>query len=381
MKLLHVLASTNISAGGPPQAVRGLTAALADRGLENTIVAASDLRQETLEFDQRVHVRVCGTIVNDGLGLGLAPQFPRVLREEMWSADLVHIHGLWHFPQAFGSLHCTLNEIPYVISPHGQLFDWSLGERRLPKRLAWLTYQKRIMKGAGGIHALTQDESEAVAAMNLSANIQVIPNGIDLARVRAVLASAASELNTHLLPSRFILYVGRLHHKKGVFFLLDVFARLARELPDLGLLIAGPDPECMWEKLAIRARELGIFNRVRYLGILAEPTKLRLIELSELVVLPSFSEGMSMVLLEALACATPVVISANCGMPQVNGQGAGRILPLDVRSFSDGIHEVVINPELRDSMSRQALALAGSEFQSGSVAARMVKFYTKSLNR
>jgi len=276
-------------------------------------------------------------------------------------------------------VYCSLNGIPYVVSPHGELSGWSLEERKLLKRLAWLTYQKRILKGAGGIHALTEDESAALAAQNISANVQVIPNGIDITRVRAALNSAGSDLSTYGLPSRFILYVGRLHHKKGVFFLLDVFARLAREPLDLELLIAGPDPENIWEKLALRARELGISGRVRYLGVLAEPTKLRLIELSELVVLPSFSEGMSMVLLEALACATPVVISPNCGMPQVHSRGAGKIVPLDAKSFSDAIREVFTNPELRDSMSRRALALAEDEFQSSSVAERMVKFYTKVL--
>ncbi len=379
MRLLHVLASTNISAGGPPQAVRDLTAALAEQGVESTVVAATDLHQEVVEFDRRVHVRACDTIFNDSLGLGLAPRFPGIFRAEMRSADLVHIHELWHFPQALGTVYCSLNGIPYVVSPHGELSGWSLEERKLLKRLAWLTYQKRILKGAGGIHALTEDESAALAAQNISANVQVIPNGIDITRVRAALNSAGSDLSTYGLPSRFILYVGRLHHKKGVFFLLDVFARLAREPLDLELLIAGPDPENIWEKLALRARELGISGRVRYLGVLAEPTKLRLIELSELVVLPSFSEGMSMVLLEALACATPVVISPNCGMPQVHSRGAGKIVPLDAKSFSDAIREVFTNPELRDSMSRRALALAEDEFQSSSVAERMVKFYTKVL--
>jgi len=381
VKLLHVLASTNISAGGPPQAVRDITTALARQGIDITVVATTDVQREAVEFDRRVRVRVCRTLFNDSLGLSLAPRFPSVLRAEMSSADMVHVHELWHFPQALGSLYCNLKEIPYVVSPHGELSDWSLDERRALKQAAWLTYQKRVLSKAGGIHALTEEEAAALAAKGLSANVHVIPNGIDIARIQTTLSSSDSNLTKSSLPERFILYVGRLHHKKGVFFLLNVFARLAREFLDLELLIAGPDPQGMWEKLSLEAHELGLSSRVRYLGVLEESSKLRLIELSQLIVLPSFSEGMSMVLLEALACATPVVISPNCGVPEVQSSGAGKVVPLDVNSFSEAIREVVNNPDRRDAMSRQAFALAVEKFQSTRVAARMIKFYAEVLER
>ncbi len=379
MKLVHVLASLNIAAGGPPQAVRDLTAALTDQGVTNAVVATADVRLDMVEFDRRVRVLRCGRIARDSFGMSSAPGFLGPFRSEIESADLVHIHELWHVPQALGSFICEINEVPYVISPHGELADWSLRQKRFLKQLAWLGYERHVLRSASAIHALTQDECAAVLAQKVGAKVRVIPNGIDIARVQALIGSTTVRGDNRGLPSKFILHVGRLHQKKGVWFILNVFSQLADEVADLDLLIVGPDPQGMWGKLSAMTRELGISTRVHYLGVVDESTKLRLIQSAELVVLPSFSEGLSMVMLEALACATPLVVSPNCGLPEVQERGAGKIVPLDIKSFVQAILEVVTNRELRNIMSRHAFALAEQEFQSARVAARMARFYAETL--
>src|SRR5947208_7835610 len=118
-------------------------------------------------------------------------------------------------------------------------------------------------------------------------------------------------------------------------------------MKDVRLLMAGPDEFGLWKTLELQARELGISQSVSYLGTVSEPDKYRLFASARAFVLSSASEGLSVSLLEALACGTPAIISTGCNLPEVETEGAGRVVKPSATLFAEAIREM-----LQDDVSR-----------------------------
>src|SRR5205823_6479525 len=129
----------------------------------------------------------------------------------------------------------------------------------------------------------------------------------------------------------YILFVGRLAPEKGLSVLLEAFSLVHQDMKDVRLLMAGPDEFGLWGALQLQARELGISQSVSYLGTVSEPDKYRLFASARAFVLSSASEGLSVSLLEALACGTPAIISTGCNLPEVETEGAGRVVKPNAR--------------------------------------------------
>ena len=310
------------------------------------------------------------------LGISSSFSFFADLVDSLKETDLVHLHEVWHIPQLCAAITSRVRGIPYVVSPHGALAPWCMGQHRSLKRLAWSSYQKAILNGAGGVHALTPEERGDIRALGVRAAVTVIPNGIDLDLVQDLI-TPEPHWPRHLVPflQRFVLYLGRLDKKKGLDILIEAFARIASANDEAALIVAGPDPDRLWPTHLRRISELNLAGRVTYAGFVDEPLKFQLLKRAELLVLPSKSEGMSMTILEALACGTPVVISPGCNLPQVDRARAGRIVPDSSEPLADSILEILGDRPLRALMAVNARQLAKREFSAATIALQMHALY------
>ncbi len=265
------------------------------------------------------------------------------LRANLASYDVVHIHSLWRLVPTLSAIYARQLRVPYLIAPHTALSRWALEQKRPKKMLARMLVWNALFDAAAGFHALNELEAEEImdCVGRTGPRAFVVPNGVSLREFPQ--ASQAAEMTTpagtfgSLDTGRpFILFLARLHVMKGPDLLLEAFALIAPERPDLQLAFAGPDFG-MLETLRRRVVELRLADRVHFLGLVSGPAKLWLLGNAVCLCQPSRSEGFSLSILEAMASSCPVVISDCCKFPEVAEEGAGIVVPMAVTDIAAGL--------------------------------------------
>ncbi|MCX6595974.1 MAG: glycosyltransferase [Acidobacteria bacterium] len=287
-------------------------------------------------------------------------------------ASVVHIHGIWEAHCRVSAQAALRLNQPYLVSAHGMLDEWSLRQKALKKTLyLWLT-ERATLQRAACLRAVTRAELDNYRALGLTNPVAVIPNGISL----------PPRVTPELFLTRFpalrdrplVLFLGRLHPKKGLFPLLQAW-------PDVGphtgahLVIAGPDDagtEAALEQ-QIRARKLE--SSVTLTGILVGDEKWSAFAASSLFALPSYSEGFSVALLEALGTGTPALISPGCYFDEVAHVGAGWLTEVTPSAIAAAlVHALHAGEEALKIAGHRALALA-QQYTWERVATQMADVY------
>lgn len=178
--------------------------------------------------------------------------------------ELIHNHGLWLYPSLI-CLAAHRRGIPYIISPHGMLDPWAVRHSAWKKKIAGLLFENRHLRHAACIHALCQSEAESVRAYGLTNPIAVIPNGIDMPDGQA--ERRLNEARRRPRRPKQLLFLGRIHPKKGLKELLDAWRMVqdAQDAPgheqsEWQLVIAGWDDGGHEEDLKRQAGFLGLFH-------------------------------------------------------------------------------------------------------------------------
>jgi glycosyltransferase involved in cell wall biosynthesis len=230
------------------------------------------------------------------------------------------------------------------------------------------------------VHTLTEEEQRTVQGLGVRSPTSVVPSGVNLHSIDETRKRALSkDPEGSRAETPFILYLGRLDPKKQLDVLLESFLTVATVDKEIGLTIAGPDPYGLWAGIKMRVERFGLGNRVRYMGFVDELTKFGLMSSAELFVQPSRTEGLSMAILEAMACGTPVVVSPGCNIPEVESSRAGFVVPATVGELSRAMMEILADDSLRNSMKRSARRLVESKFTAHAMAAAMKRLYRESV--
>jgi glycosyltransferase involved in cell wall biosynthesis len=222
-------------------------------------------------------------------------------------ADIIHNHGLWLLPNRYARLAARDAGIPLVISPRGMLEPWARQRSRLKKWIAWRLFESANMHAAAAFHATSAEEARSIRDCGIRAPIAVIPNGV----AASMLSPSGRVPDRSLVPGigahRYVVFMSRLHPKKGLEMLLAAWNIVRPEYPDVRLLLAGPDLTGYRPTLERRASELGLDDSVIFAGPLDGEPKSAALTHADLFVLPSFSENFGIVVAEALAHGTPVI--------------------------------------------------------------------------
>lgn len=300
-----------------------------------------------------------------------APSLRRVMREEAMLADCIINSGtLWTYCGYCGWRSCRRLGKPAVTYTHGVLSPWALAFKPVRKRIHWALIGRRILEDSAAIVALARRESAEIESLGLRTPIEVIPNGATIpAEDHPFSRSELSDRLPELGERRYVLFLGRLHWKKGLDLLLPAIGRLRSEFPDVVLVLAGPvDPT-----YAATVRELlqvHAGDRVVMTGAVNGELKLLLLRFADVFVLPSYSEGLPVAVLEAIANSRPVVITEMCNLPEVKAWGAGIEIPPRVDAVTDSLRRLLRDPELRNEMGTSAGRLAREQFSWPKIALR-----------
>lgn len=388
MKILHLISSLDPANGGPPRVAIGLSAALA--GLGHEICLASLIGgSRSIEIERSMQSIPGADRVNrtelpapcDLFDAMTVRTVRQPLAELLSQCDFLHIHGVWDPILRVGAAMARRHRRSYCVTPHGMLDPWSLAQKRLKKRVALILGYRRMLQDAAFLHVLNVDEARLLAPLKLRCPSHVIPNGVFLEEIDPLPARGLFQAANPQLQSRpFVLFLSRLHYKKGLDYLADAFALTARRHPDVQLVVAGPDGG---EAGPFRNRitMLGLADRVHIVGPIYGTKKYEAMVDAAVFCLPSRQEGFSMAITEAMACGTPVVISEACHFPEVADAGAGIIVPLNPARIADAVDRCLSNPELRYSMGLAGRRLVHGKYTWPVIAARMIDAYASAGRR
>jgi glycosyltransferase involved in cell wall biosynthesis len=172
----------------------------------------------------------------------------------------------------------------------------------------------------------------------------------------------------------YVLFLGRLHYKKGLDYLADAFRIVAERDPVVHLVVAGPDDGARSDFVR-RVAAAGLADRVHVPGAVYGPEKLSAVAGAACFCLPSRQEGFSVAILEALACGTPAIVSDACHFPEVAEVGAGEVVPLDATAIAAALGRVLADAGRRERMGEAGRGLVAARFTWPAIAARTIETY------
>jgi glycosyltransferase involved in cell wall biosynthesis len=298
--------------GGMVPSILGMTGALGRLSNEVSIVTPTPSRIDSTLGNY--HVRLKGPETD--------------LEEAVRAAEVVHMHGLWQGHSRRGASAARAAQVPYLIAAHGMAEPWALRHKRWKKRLYLALVESRNLRQAACLHALSRPEIGHLRQLAPWTPICFVPNGVDLEFLSDLPSRSVLERDHPELTGKFVLlFFGRVHAKKGLDLLAEALREVGPDFPSLHLLVAGKD-DGAWKLFANQMDAIGFSRRVTYLGHVGGDRAREVWATADAFVLPSYSEGFSMAILEALACSLPCLITTACHFPELaDARGAVVVEP------------------------------------------------------
>ncbi len=353
MRIVHYIEHLQFEDGGPVRAVIDLTEALAARGHTLTILT-HETKDAPAAWKESPSLPTAHLLPRPARGPWMAKAQLSEARDIIQQADVFHAHGIW-VPVA-AQLARVAREVgtPYTVSIRGMLDDWCMAQRALKKKLYLRLAGSAFLNNAAVIHLTAEAELEQ-ARKHFNAPSMVIPNLMSLAPFDPLPGpdAAAKRFAEIIKPDApVLLFLSRVHYKKGIESLLEASAMLTAEGIAHTTLIAGTGEESYVRSLMLRKQELGATD-AHLIGHITGEDKISLYQLADLMVLPTSQENFGFVFFEALAAATPVLTTKGVDTwPELESSGGGFIV--------EDANVQVLAARLRELVSdRAALAEAG----------------------
>ena len=359
MKLLHVIAGTDPESGGPIEALLRISEVLLRDGHEVALVSLEDQR----DIANRKFPFPATGIGRGAFSYRYNPRLTPWLRENARYFDTVVLHGLWNY-SSFGSWRALRKSgIPYYIFSHGMMDVWFRDRypvKHFAKQAFWSLAEGRVLRDANAVLFTCEEErnrSRDIFKGHAYRERVVLfgtadPPGEAPSQVKAFYSAFP-----HLQGRRFILFLSRIHPKKGCDLLVQAFANVAHELPgDLDIVIAGPDQVGWVPQLRALARSLGIDRRIHWPGMLKNDVKWGAFRAAEAMMLPSHQENFGFVVAESMACSTPVLISDKVAVwREVQASRAGLVEPDTLEGTANLFRRfLALSTDERTAMARDA---------------------------
>jgi glycosyltransferase involved in cell wall biosynthesis len=340
--------------------ILGFAGALAEQGGEVRIVTPTPSRREVVRTPAGVEL------------LGPESELDRWVRR----ASVLHIHGLWQKHGRVGARLARRHRVPYVVAAHGMADPWALRNKAWRKRIYSVIVEDRNLQQASCLHALAAPEVESLRAIAPRTPIALIPNGVDLGPFAHLPPlGELRDLYPELRDKFLLLFFGRIHAKKGLDLLAHALERVAATHRHAHLVLAGKDDGALQPFLA-RLRGAHLDERVTVLGHVAGLAAQRVWAAADAFVLPSYSEGFSMAVLEALAAGLPTLVTTACNFPELALHQAAITVEPTPESVTNGLRMMLqLDPDGRRAMAERGRALVVSRYGWQSQGRKLASVY------
>ncbi len=386
MKVVHSLSFLDFSHGGPVRAIIDLSQALVTHHGYDVSVMTRDDKDAPDQWAQPAANPTAIVLPQPTRpGSYYDKQGKEAIRNAIKGADAVHIHGIWVPHQTQVARAAYELGIPYLISCRGMLDDWCM-EQRKPKKLIYLKFARGswMLNNAAMIHCTAEGELAQSKKWFPKSPARVIPNLLDLAPFAEM---PGKEIARNKFPmfetgDPVLLYLSRIHYKKGIEHLIEAIKILKDTQSPHRLLIAGDGDKAYENKLKSLTKELGLEEYVSFLGLVVGEEKISLYGAADLFVLPTSQENFGFVLYESLAAGTPLITTKGVDTwPELEEKAGATICAQDARVLADQISSLTADPQALERIGQQGRAWIFDEMSPKKVVARFHSMYQEATGK
>ena len=284
--------------------------------------------------------------------------------------NIFHVNGCWIPSCALTQMWAQDMNIKVILTPHGMMEPWILARHYWTRKVpALLLYQKKALVKANCLHATAESEKENLLKLNYNTQIEVIPNGIEVENI---------SLKKNWERKKNILFLSRIHVKKGIEFLLEAVAQLKDKLKDYNIYIAGEGNTEYINQLKHKAEEFGISDQVNFCGGVYGQNKWKLYQEADIFILPTYSENFGIVIAEAMASGTPVITTKGTPWSELIIEHCGWWTEIGTQPIIDAINSFLeLSNEELEVMGKNGRKLIEKKYSSQTVAKNIVELYNK----
>jgi glycosyltransferase involved in cell wall biosynthesis len=393
MRLAHFVDSTDLRDGGVPRFVLDAARVMAEAGHPSTIL--------TMDVTDAPHAWLANRGDNTGLtplsshvplirhlaqsrvgGKILSPEAMRNVRMTLQHTDVVHLHCVWSLANLQVAAACRTMGVPYVVSTHGMLDDWSMTQGQLKKRVYMRVGGRIMLERAAHVHCTAVGEAEQAQRWFPANKAFITPYLMDLAEFRSLPGEeiAASKFacvrEAKTTGTPIVLFLSRVHHKKGIELLIDAAAELRARGQRACYIIAGTGEQGYIDSLVAQATRLGVADMFHFVGMVKGSAKISLYQAADLFALPTSQENFGLVLTEAMACGTPVVTTTGTDIwKDIASSGAGVIADRTGEAFANAIGALLGDRVRLGEMAAKARPWVFANFSENLLTQRFVELY------
>ncbi|MEH2348532.1 MAG: glycosyltransferase [Nostoc sp.] len=386
MKILHIIPSVASVRGGPSQAVLETVKALRNQGVAAEIVTTNDngnnlldvplgkpieYKQVPVQFFSRFSPKV--TSIRE---FAFSSQLTTWLWQNAKKYDLLHIHAIFSYASTVAMAIARFQGIPYIVRPLGQLCEWSLQQSARRKQIYLNLIERSNLNHSQALHLTSEQEQQEVSRLALSPPSFVLPHGLS---IPAAIPNARSRLREHLqVPADepIILFLSRLHPKKGLDYLIPALGELTNYR--FTFVIAGSGSQEYEAEIESLIVSHGMRDRTHFVGFVTGEEKNLCIQGSDIFALTSYAENFGIAVLEALAVGIPVVVTPGVALAAVVQQNKlGYVPELDVQAIAEAVDCYLSHPQAIKDMGDRARKLVLENYTWNHIAENLMEIYTK----
>ncbi|MBD2521539.1 glycosyltransferase [Nostoc sp. FACHB-133] len=386
MRILHIIPSIASVRGGPSQAVIEVVKALRNENIEAEIVTTNDNGNDLLDVPLGRRIEYNQVPVNffkrfsPKVGSIREFAFSRELTIWLWQNiskyDLLHVHAIFSYPSTVAMAIARFQGVPYIVRPLGQLCEWSLQQSSRKKQIYLQLIEKANLNYSKSIHFTSKQEQQEASQLNLSSPSFILPHGVDIPNINP---NARQHLRQYLnLPDDepIILFLSRLHHKKGLEYLIPALGKLSDYR--FTFVLAGSGSQEYESEIKSLLVSNGIKNRTHITGFVKGEIKDLIMQGSDLFALTSYSENFGVAALEALAVGLPVLLTPGIALADlVAQQHLGYVTELQVTAIAAAIQQVLDCPEEAQKRGDRARKFVLENYTWDCIASRLISVYTE----
>ena len=385
MKISHVIPYMHPAAGGPPVVVDRLSRELVARGHEVSVLTTdlySGPDRTWATADHRPY-RLDVFPASRGYGFAFSLGLWKAMRTTLCQSDVVHLHTLWTFTSLAAARVCRAANVPYLVMPHGMLDPYSMQAGWLKKQVYGRIFEWPQLRRARGM-CYTHSEEQRLAAqtcrrlppgciveLGAESRPDCAPEGL-----RAEFFDRHPELRGRTV----VLFLGRVHAKKGLDLLIPAFDQVSRQRPDAHLLIVGPGEPAYVDSIRADVARRRLEPKITFTGVLYGHDKWAAMAASDLFVLPSYQENFGLSVVDAIRSGLPVLLSRRVNLwKDVVEAGAGRDCETSVESVAEKLNECLADPAWRTAAVQAGERLLETRFNWKTTAAHLEQIYAAAI--
>ncbi len=345
MKILQVIPFFSPHFGGSVNSAYNLSKELSRRGHKVTIITTD------FEFDKNYSA----SIENEGVqvlkfkckfnfaSFFYSPSINTWLDNNINKYDIIHLHLFRSYQNSMVQKYARRYRVPYLIQTHGSLP--LIIEKQALKKIYDLFWGRKLLNNASRLIAVSNIEYEQIKQFEVDENIiKIIYNGIDFERFTNIPSPDKFKLKYHITTRFMILFLGRIHKRKGIKFLIEAFKQISDDITNITLVIVGPDDgyKTTIENL-VNSLEIQNVKFIDYIKNVSEAYSA-----ADIVIYPAIHEIFGLVPFEAIACGTPVIVTNDCGCGEIiQNANCGYVVKYgDIIDLKEKIHDLILDPEL-----------------------------------